>query len=410
MLQASPAAQNYLLRNLVRFVRLLREVGIDATPPQILALVDGLSYIDLGRREDVKNAARAVLVGHPEHLALFDRAFDLFWQAPGDADLVSLVTGRYEPKDPRPPSDEQVSLDQRGTYGSKEETLAPQKGSVQTYSDLELLRRKDFARLTPEELAEIQRLLRAMSWQLEQRRTRRRLPAPHGADLDMRRLFRKNLRYGGEPLELAWLRPKLRRRPLVVICDVSGSMEPYARILLKFIYAISSGLESVEAFTFSTRLTRITRQIKDSDIDQALDRVVAEAKDWGSGTRIGEALKRFNYEWGRRVLGQGAIVLLISDGLDRGDIGLLAREMSRLRLTCKRLIWLNPLLGSPQYRPLARGIRAALPYVDDFLPVHNLASLEELGRLLRTLGERRSGWERVPNSVGGNYGTDYHLG
>jgi uncharacterized protein with von Willebrand factor type A (vWA) domain len=164
-------------------------------------------------------------------------------------------------------------------------------------------------------------------------------------------------------------------------------MEQYARILLKFIYVISNGLDKVEAFVFSTRLTRITHPLKSREIEVALDQATAAIHDWGGGTRIGEALKRFNYDWGRRVLGQGAIVLIISDGLDRGDIGLLEKEMSRLQLDCQRLIWLNPLLGSANYQPLMRGIRAALPYVDDFKPVHNMVSLEELGRLLERLGE-----------------------
>ncbi len=202
-------------------------------------------------------------------------------------------------------------------------------------------------------------------------------------------MLRQNLRHGGEQLQLAWQRRKQKRRPLVVICDISGSMERYARILLKFVYLISSGLQKVEAFVFSTRLTRVTRQLKERDIDIALDQAVAIIHDWGGGTRIGEALKTFNYEWGRRVLGQGAIVLIISDGWDRGDIELLEREMRRLQLSAHRLIWLNPLLGSENYEPLTRGIQTALPYVDDFMPVHNLASLEQLGDLLQRVGEYR---------------------
>ena len=281
---------------------------------------------------------------------------------------------------------------------------------MQSYSALELLRHKDFAKLTPAELAEVKRLIQAMAWQLEQRRTRRKIRASHGSTVDMRRLLRYNLRYGGELLQLPWRCPKFKRRPLVVICDVSGSMEQYSRILLKFIYAISNGLDRVEAFVFSTRLTRITRQLKGGEVDAALDQVMAAIRDWGGGTRIGEALKRFNYEWGRRVLGQGALVLIISDGLDRGDIALLDREMARLQLSCQRLIWLNPLLGSTNYQPLARGIQTALPYVDDFLPLHNVASLEQLGQLLARLGEQR----RLPtarrvkrNGVAETYGNSY---
>ncbi|HXW00287.1 MAG TPA: VWA domain-containing protein, partial [Anaerolineae bacterium] len=293
-----------------------------------------------------------------------------------------------KPPQPKPEEMEPVETGESGD-GSEKESDEPLIDTVYTYSAREVLRQKDFADLSAEELQEVKQLMQAMVWELEQRRTRRRTRARHGAYPDMRRTFRQNLRYGGEPLQLAWRRRKQKRRPLVVICDISGSMERYARVLLKFIYVISNGLEKVEAFVFSTRLTRITHQLKERDIDAALDQATLAIHDWAGGTRIGESLKTFNYEWGRRVLGQGAIVLLISDGWDRGDIDLLEREMSRLQLSCHRLIWLNPLLGSENYEPLTRGIQTALPYIDDFLPVHNLQSLEQLGHLLERLGEYR---------------------
>jgi hypothetical protein len=260
---------------------------------------------------------------------------------------------------------------------------------IYTYSSRDVLRHKDFSELDPDELDEVKRLMQAMKWELEQRRTRRKSFALRGAYLDMRRTLRQNMRYGGEQLKLSWRRRKLKRRPLVVICDISGSMERYSRILLKFIYVITNGLEKVEAFVFGTRLTRVTYPLKERNIDLALDQAVAVIQDWGGGTRIGESLKTFNYDWGRRVLGQGAIVLIISDGWDRGDIDLLDHEMRRLQLSAHRLIWLNPLLGSASYEPLTRGIQVALPYIDDFLPVHNLASLEQLGELLQRLSEQR---------------------
>jgi uncharacterized protein with von Willebrand factor type A (vWA) domain len=187
------------------------------------------------------------------------------------------------------------------------------------------------------------------------------------------------LRYGGVPLELTWREVRTRQRPLVVLCDISGSMDRYSRILLQFVHTISDGLRDVETFVFGTRLTRITRLLREKDIDDAIAAVGKQVVDWSGGTRIGEAIKDFNYLWGRRVLGRGAVVMLISDGWDRGDAKLLSREMSRLQRSCHRLIWLNPLLGSPGYQPLTQGMQAALPHVDDFLPVHNLASLEQLG-------------------------------
>ncbi|MCB0192924.1 MAG: VWA domain-containing protein [Anaerolineae bacterium] len=376
---------------MVLFGRLLRALGVPVTPTQILDLVDALRYITVRSREDFKNTARTILISQFEHLPLYDQAFDLFWQAREATELLELELGalirqrtQRETKIEIPPGPKSDKNDD-----SLPESEEPLADTIYTYSAREVLRHKDFDQLTPDELDEIKHLMRKMEWRLEQRRTRRKIQAPHGTYLDMRRTFRQNLRYGGEPLQLTWRKRKLKRRPLVVIADMSGSMERYSRVLLKFIYSISNGLENVEAFVFSTRLTRITRHLREKDIDVALDQVTASVHDWAGGTRIGDALKTFNYEWGRRVLGQGAIVLIISDGWDRGDIDLLRHEMNRLQLSSQRLIWLNPLLGSENYEPLTRGIQAALPYIDDFLPVHNLVSLEQLGLLLQKLGEHK---------------------
>jgi uncharacterized protein with von Willebrand factor type A (vWA) domain len=224
---------------------------------------------------------------------------------------------------------------------------------------------------------------------LGERRTRRKHPGD-GDSIDLRRTLRKSFNYGGEVLIWAWLEPKFKQRPLVVIADISGSMERYTHLLLHFLYSLSEGLpQRVESFVFSTCLTRITRQLKAKDIDRALQQVSSAVPDWSGGTRIGEALKAFNYLWGRRVLGQGAIVLLISDGWDRGSADLLRVEVARLQRSCHRLIWLNPLLGSEAYQPLARGMSTALPYIDDFMPVHNLASLEDLAQHLQSIGQSR---------------------
>lgn len=402
----APAGQNsgHLLRNLVLFARLLRGVGVNVTSTQILTLVEALKHVDIGNRRDFKNSARAILVSRREHLALFDRAFDLFWQARAENALSQLVIRQPARKlaESAPESTTTDSNKSALTAGDEDIPLDPNDvidDKALSYSNREILSRKDFSNLTDSELEQIKQMLRTMQWQLEQRRTRRKAPAIHGSFLDMRRTLRHNLRYGGEPLQLAWRQTKVKRRPLVVICDISGSMERYSRILLEFIYVISNGLERVETFVFSTRLTRITRQIKQRHVDLALDQAMAAVHDWGGGTRIGAALKTFNFEWGRRVLGQGAIVLIISDGWDRGDIALLDREIKRLQLSCQRLIWLNPLLGAPNYQPLVRGIQTVLPYIDDFLPVHNLRALQQLGNLLERLGEhkpaRRQHTERV---------------
>jgi uncharacterized protein len=372
-------AGGQLLHNIVLFGRLLRRLGLDVTPSQILDLVAALHLIDMGRKEDVKESARAVLVNHPDHLPIFDHAFELFWQVRKQK-LPRINLGMLLQR--RPPIQEQYQLFGQSHHKNAQERQEPLIEKIQTYSDAELLRQKDFARMNDYELAQVRQFMQDLRWSLQQRRTRRRQASRQGDQLDMRRTFRQNIRHGGEPLLLAHRRRKLKRRPIVLLCDISGSMERYARVLLQFLYAISNSLQKVETFVFSTQLTRITRQLKRRDIDIAIDEATAIVHDWSGGTRIGDAIRTFNYDWARRVLGQGAVVLIISDGWDRGDPGALADEMDRLHRSCHRLIWLNPLLGSPDYEPLTRGIQAALPHVDDFLPVHNLVSLEQLAETL----------------------------
>jgi hypothetical protein len=260
---------------------------------------------------------------------------------------------------------------------------------VPAWSDRERLAQKDFNELSGEELVEVERAIDGLRVDLETRRSRRTVAARHGQLLDVRRSVRASLRSGGEILRLLRRERKRKRRPLVVLCDISGSMEPYARLLLRFLYAVTraraSGPGSVETFAFGTRLTRLTRELRERQVEAALRRASRRIEDWGGGTRTGDALRTFNLNWSRRVLARGAVVLVISDGWDRGDSALLGREIDRLHRSCYRLIWLNPLLGSPRYQPLTRGMQAALPHLDDFLPVHNLRSLEQLGQVLATL-------------------------
>lgn len=242
--------------------------------------------------------------------------------------------------------------------------------------------------MTGEEVDAVKRLMRALTFRLGERRTRRLHPG-RGQRLDLRRTLRLSYKTGGEVMIWALREPKLKPRPLVILADISGSMERYTRLLLHFIYGLAqSHNQPVEAFVFSTRLTRITRQLQEKNIERALGDISQAVPDWAGGTRTGESLKKFNYDWGRRVLGRGAMVLFISDGWDRGDVNLLGTEMARLHRSCHRLIWLNPLLGSPVYEPLTRGAQAVLPHVDDFLPVHNLASLEDLATHLEKINMR----------------------
>jgi uncharacterized protein with von Willebrand factor type A (vWA) domain len=251
------------------------------------------------------------------------------------------------------------------------------------YSRGELLRHREFDRMTPAELRDAERLVDELIPRLEQRRTRRYELHSHGRRLAPRAMFRRNLGTGGQLMSWVWRRPIKEPRSLVVICDISGSMERHSRLLLRFVQALTSASEvRVESFVFGTRLTRVTRLLKDRDRDRALARVADTVNDWAGGTRIGESFRVFNQTWARRTLRTSGVVIVVSDGWDRGDPALVAAETARLRRNCHRLVWLNPLAGTPGYQPLAGGMRAAFPYIDDFLPAGTVASLERLGEIL----------------------------
>jgi uncharacterized protein with von Willebrand factor type A (vWA) domain len=385
------ASSGHFLHNLLLFGRVLRGVGLDVNPGRMIDLVQALEHINLGARADFYFAARSLLVHQHDDLAVFDQAFNQFWRPPSSGWLAGLPLAgprrRTQKLQVVPPSPQ--PRDEAGTNGPSNPDAPPVIEATRAYSAQDALRRKDFSELSAEEYAAIKALISQVTWHLGDRRTRRQKPG-RGERLDLRRTLRQNLKYGGQVLEWSFRAPKYKPRPLVILADISGSMERYTRLLLHFVYGLSFGLsQTVEAFVFGTRLTRITHPLQHKDVEQALKEVSLSVRDWSGGTRIGEALKDFNFIWGRRVLGRGAVVVIISDGWDRGDPELLRREMGRLQRTCYRLIWLNPLLGSPTYEPLTRGIQAALPYIDDFLPVHNLASLEELAAHLAGLDDRR---------------------
>ena len=371
------------LQNLLLFARLLRGLSIPVTPTQILDLVEALTQIDLRVRAQARDAARAVLVNRKEHLELFDEAFDLFWRARERQELARFNLGELLQQTPQ--GEIQYRLVQANRERKDDRQYLDQEpyvDKIYTYSSAEALRSRDFATMTEYELQQVKEFMQQLQWSPAERRTRRRVPAANGDLVDLRRSMRQNIRYGGEPLVIARRQRKTARRPIIVLADISGSMDRYSRVLLQFLFSITHALDRVEAFVFSTRLTRITRHLRRRDIDSALERTAGAVDDWAGGTRIGEAVRAFNFDWARRVCGQGAIVLVISDGWDRGDPQMLEREMDRLHRSCHRLIWLNPLLGSPSYEPLTRGIKAALPHTDDFLPVHNLISLEQLAHVL----------------------------
>ena len=393
-----------ILPNLLMFGEVLRRLGLDFGSANMLDLVRATEHIPIGgNRNDFRLAARALLVHRRSDLALFDEAFQVFWRRPAHGvsmrDLRSMgeerryrtprVAPHREDTSDGPPGDDLPPDD----AGDRQPVVDLQR----SFSAREVLRQRDFAEYTPLEVAAAQAMMSELAWDLGSRRTRRRTWGD-GADIDLRRSMRRSLAYGGELLDIAHRRRKAKPRPLVLICDVSGSMERYTRMLLHFVHTVAVNGQQVEAFLFATRLTRITRHLAHRGVDQAVAEVARAVPDWAGGTRIGEAVKAFNYRWARRVLRGGAVAMVISDGWDRGEPELLGREMARLQRSCHRLIWLNPLLGSPTYEPLTRGMQAALPYIDDFLPAHNLHSLQELARHLNNLGARRS----LPRSVRAN--------
>ena len=381
----------HLAGNILLFGRVLRGLGLDAGTGRMLDVVAALEHVPIGAKADFYHAARSLTTRRREDLPLFDRAFEAFWRKPPSGrrsarDLAALGERRRL----RPPSFDPAPEAPDGGPGAVETPAETRILPARVgWSAEEILRRKDFADLTAEELDRVRALIRGLAWRIAARPTRRRRPGP-GEEVDFRRTLRSSLRHGGEVLSWARREARRRPRPIVALADVSGSMERYTRLLLLFLHALSRGLDRrVEVFLFGTRLTRVTRELASRDPDAALAGVSGAVPDWSGGTRIGEALREFNFRWARRVLGGGAVVLVISDGWDRGDPELLAREAARLQRSAHRLVWLNPLLGAADYRPLARGIRAALPSVDDFLPVHNLASLEDLAvRLERIPAER----------------------
>lgn len=386
--------ESTILYNLLLFGRLLRELGMDVNPSRMMDLIHALEFINIGIRTDFYHASRGLLVHKKSDIPLFDQAFDLFWQKPMEEWFtidLGMLTQKQKPKPLiippplRPPEEPPSELPDE-----PDDDLQTLVEVTVTYSQRETLRQKDFSELTGEELEAVKKLMENLSLQLGDRLSRRRRPGKRER-LDLRRSMRKSYKHGGEILHWARLDRKTKPRPIIIIADISGSMERYTRLLLHFIYGLAQDrLHPVEAFVFSTRLTRITRQLNNREIETALRQVSNTVHDWAGGTRIGESLKTFNFDWGRRVLGRGAVVMIISDGWDRGDIDLLETEMDRLQRSCFRTIWLNPRLGSPEYEPLTRGIVAALPYVDDFLPVHNLASLEDLADHLAKVSSGRS--------------------
>jgi uncharacterized protein with von Willebrand factor type A (vWA) domain len=371
-----------LAANVLEFARLLRRAGLPVGPADMLAAVQALTHTGIASRADMRTALRATMVHRHEQAAIFDSAFDLFWRDPAAAqfDAAMAMLGDKAPKpDPRPsPGSRRVAEAFNDRRDRRETEDEPEIDAVLTVSDTERLQTMDFEAMSATEIAAAQAEIRKLRLPLDQRRTRRNRPDPRGALIDMAATLRAGVRSGGEMLGFAHAARVVRPPPLVVLCDISGSMTRYAQVLLHFLHAVANDRDRVSVFLFGTRLSNITRQLRHRDPEAAFAQVAALVPDWSGGTRIGEAIEVFNRDWARRVLGQGAVVLLVTDGLDREGARGLAAAMDRLHRSCRRLIWLNPLLRWDGFEPRSQGIRAMLPHVDEFRPVHNLASLRAL--------------------------------
>jgi uncharacterized protein with von Willebrand factor type A (vWA) domain len=385
-----PPPTGKLAVNIMHFARVLREAGLPVGPGQVLDALDAAQAGSLRSREDFYWTLHAVFVKRREHKEIFDQAFHVFWKKPKMLEqLMQLLFHQIT----RPADDKakkagfrrlaEAMFDQVETQSRQE----PKKDSLEfdatySHSAMEVLRNKDFDQMTVAEQAQARLAIARLALHRQEVKTRRFQPAYHGRRIDMRRTLKGSLRAGGHIIDLARRERQTREPPLVVLCDISGSCSNYSRMFLHFLHALSNDRERVTVFLFGTRLTNITRELKRRDVDEAMQKVSAAVRDWSGGTRIGSALRDFNFHWARRVLTQGAHVLIMSDGLDREDVALLETEMARLRRSAKRIIWLNPLLRYEGFQARAAGIRAMMPYIDEFRPVHSLESLADLARAL----------------------------
>ena len=373
---------SHFVDNLLIFGRLLRRLGLEVHVGRLLDVTEALQYVDMRSRDEVYYTCRALLVHRHEDLEVFDAAFDTFWREHGQrdardaADLTRSAPRETDSAHVLRETDSRAVIDDR-------ESEAP-SGARQTWSNADVIANKDFAEFTGEEMALARAALDRLVWSPGERRTRHWV-AGRGSRIDLRRALARSIRTGGDVVTLPRRRRRMRPRPVVLLCDVSGSMERYSRMLLQFVHAMGRRHRRFEAFLFSTRLTRITRELRKDHLDEAVAAVSRSVPDWSGGTRIGDALRLFHQRWARVVLHRGPVVLLISDGWDRGDPDVLRDQMARLQRSCHRLIWLNPLIGTTDYAPLTRGLVAALPFVDDFLPARTLTNLSDLALHLNAL-------------------------
>jgi uncharacterized protein with von Willebrand factor type A (vWA) domain len=391
-LPPQPSRAQALAPNLLAFVRLLRRAGLPVGPGEALLATEALSIAGVQDRAVVKSALRATLVRRHEQSGIFDAAFDLFWRDPERARAAAALAmlDAQKPEDKARPGGRRLAeaMANRPPPPPREAPeQPPMQDAAMTVSEREQLQAMDFEAMSATEIAAARQEIRKLVLPLDARPTRRFQQHPHGRRVDLRATLRASSRTAGELTSIIRKRRVVRPPPLVAICDISGSMARYAQVLLHFLHAVTNDRDRVHCFLFGTRLSNITRQLRHRDPEIAFEMVGHIVPDWSGGTRIGEALEEFNHRWARRVLGQGAVVLLITDGLDREGGRGLAEATERLKRSCRRLIWLNPLLRYAGFEPRSQGIKAMLPHVHEFRPVHNLASLREL---VAALGRERA--------------------
>ena len=377
----APQASGKLADNILYFARALRDAGLPVGPGAVIDAINAVEAAGIGTREDFRATLHAVFVKKHEHTIIFDQAFAIFWRKRGFIEkMIALMSpqakDQSEPKKP----DAGAARVADALYKHKPQEKPKEQVEVDarfTMSASEVLQTKDFAQMSADEIAVARAAITRLRMPSEKMRLRRWKPDPHGGRIDPRGTFRKSLRSGGA-IELAFRAHAERYAPIVAICDISGSMSDYTRIFLHFLHQLTDQRRRVHTFLFGTRLTNVTRALRQKDVDEALAECSAGVKDWSGGTRIGASLHAFNREWSRRVLGQGAICVLFTDGLERDHLDQLSAEMERLHKSCRRLIWVNPLLRYSEFQAKASGVRAMLPHVDEFRPIHNLQSMADL--------------------------------
>lgn len=367
------------------FSRACRAAGLPIGPGRMLQAIEAVNAAGIGTREDFYWTLHALFVNHPRQRHIFDQIFHVFWRNPR---WLEKLAGLMLPE-LRVPVDDQQQLSQRAADalhhqpGDKSVELEQQEvQATLTWSDQQRFEQMDFESMSTEEVSAAKHAIDRMVLPVKEIWTRRYLPREHGNRIDRRKYLRQSVRQMGGGFSLPRKQRKTRRPPVVMLCDISGSMTQYSRMLLHFAFCLQKEMDGVHTFVFATGLSNITRYLRQRDVDVAMDKVGSSVTDWKGGTRIGESLHDFNRYWSRRVLSQGAVVLLVTDGLDRGDGQQIDVEMARLKRSCRRLIWLNPLLRYKKFQPKATGIRRILPLVDEFRPIHNLESMAQLANIL----------------------------